>query len=476
MKLKILQSIIRAWLTTKHSGFSLVEIVLSLAILALLTTALFGNFIYSQESAAVAGARSRATFLAEEGLEAVRNIRDAGYANLVDGNYGLASSSNQWVFSGSQDITGNYTRQIQITTPSANRKQIISQVTWQQTPQRTGTISLTTYLTNWIANAGGMGNWVLPTQQAVYDASGSQDGLKVFVAGNYAYLVRNDGTPDFLIIDISNLAAPALVGSLSLVGVPKDVWVLGNYAYVTNSDNNQELQVIDVSNPAIPTQVFSYNASGNNDGNGLFVSGNDLYLARSSGVGPVLVVMNLSNPAIPTLVGGYGAGATYNFYDVFVDNNHAFLASSNDTEEISIIDVSVPSTPTFVAGVDLSGKSDVLAITGFSGRIAIGRVSGDFVLLNVSSPNLPSIISTLGTTGSINDLSIGNSNNYVWIASSSGVSEFTVIDITTQASPTLLSILNLAGTLNGIFYDTSLDRAFGASGANSQELIIIQPS
>lgn len=134
----------------KSTGFSTIEVLLSSSILILIVTALMGAYIYGSESTALAGQRSRAAFLAEEGLEASRNIRDAGFSNFSDGTKGLAISGNQWTFSGTSDTTDSfYTRQITISTIDSNRKQIISTVTWQQNPQRIGSVTLTTYLTNW---------------------------------------------------------------------------------------------------------------------------------------------------------------------------------------------------------------------------------------------------------------------------------------------------------------------------------------
>lgn len=134
----------------KQNGFSTIEVLLASSILILIVAALMGAYIYGSESTALAGQRARAAFLAEEGLEASRNIRDSGFSNLSDGTKGLAISGNQWIFSGSSDTTdGFYTRQITISTIDSNRKQIISTITWQQNPQRTGSVTLTTYLTNW---------------------------------------------------------------------------------------------------------------------------------------------------------------------------------------------------------------------------------------------------------------------------------------------------------------------------------------
>ena len=151
MKREQLQSTLKEWLTTNQKGFSLVEAILSSAVFVLLVTALVGAYLYGQESTALAGNRARATMLAEEGLEVVRNIRDAGFgiSNLTDGTFGLSTTSYQWNLSGSSDATDVFTRQVVISTIDAERKLITANVTWQQNPQRTGLVSSSSYLSAW---------------------------------------------------------------------------------------------------------------------------------------------------------------------------------------------------------------------------------------------------------------------------------------------------------------------------------------
>lgn len=130
-------------------GFSTVEIILAASIVALLVTVLVGVLIYGNETTVLAGKRARASFLAEEGLEAVRAIRNSGFANLVDGTHGVAVLGSNWIFSGSFDTTDIYSRQISISDLGANRKQIMSTVTWKQNSQRQGSVVLTSELANW---------------------------------------------------------------------------------------------------------------------------------------------------------------------------------------------------------------------------------------------------------------------------------------------------------------------------------------
>ncbi len=130
-------------------AFSQVEILLAIALYGLLVTGVLGVLAVAQRNTSVTGERTRAVALAEEGLEVVANLRNASFSNLANGTYGLALSGNQWTLSGSSDTSGIFTRQITISTVDANRKQVTSTVTWQQDPQRTGTVSLVSYLSNW---------------------------------------------------------------------------------------------------------------------------------------------------------------------------------------------------------------------------------------------------------------------------------------------------------------------------------------
>lgn len=142
----------RVWFRTKSNqrGFSPVEVLLAATVFGFLVTALIGAIVYGRSSTANAGDRTRAIQLAEEGVEAVRNIRDASFANLTDGTYGLSQSGNQWILSGSSDTVGIYNRQITISSVDGARKTITVTVSW---PQGTSTsqVSTSSRLTNWMA-------------------------------------------------------------------------------------------------------------------------------------------------------------------------------------------------------------------------------------------------------------------------------------------------------------------------------------
>ena len=131
----------------RANGFSLLEVILAVLLFGLVATGLIGSFIYSQQNISANSHRSKALFLAQEGLEAVRNIRDNNYNNLIDGTYGLSIQNNQWAFTSQPDQNDIFTRSIIISQVEPDIKQITTRIAWFDT-----TTELTAYLSNWRGN------------------------------------------------------------------------------------------------------------------------------------------------------------------------------------------------------------------------------------------------------------------------------------------------------------------------------------
>lgn len=453
---------------TKQQGTILVDVLLATSIFALLVTAVVGAVYFGAESTATAGIRSRAVSIAEEGLEAARAIRDKGYANLTAGAHGLSISGNEWTFSGTSDSLDQFARSVTVTAIDTVTSSVVSTVTWTQAPWRAGSVSLTTYLTNWVLKF-----WAAPAQQASVDLSGANDGRKVQTQGNYAYVVRDGGTPDFAIIDISIPSTPSLVGSLSLSGNPTNLFVSGNYAYVSSTENTQELQVIDITSPSAPIQAGTFDAAGGANANGVYMSGSTVYLVRAASASQELHLVDVSVPTLPVLLGSFEIGADVN--EVVTLGAYAYLATASNSEELRVVDVSVPAAPTGVGSLNLSGNTDALSITGTSSTIILGRADSLVYMIDVTTPTAPSTSGSLNVSGNVNDVALGNSNQYVYLVTPTGSTEFQVVDITTTTSPSSVGTLNMNGTKNGVAYAESLERALVVGSDNSEELVIVEP-
>jgi hypothetical protein len=195
-----------------------------------------------------------------------------------------------------------------------------------------------------VASSTTTANWLTPLLAGNLDLSGTHDGIKIQVVGNYAYVVRGTGSPNFQIINISNPAAPSLTGSLNLTSSANNIYVLGNYAYVASSDTAGELKIINITNPAAPVLTGTYNAPGTSAaGNGIFVNGTTAYLVRTTSSDKELYIVNVTTPASPVALGSLELAATA--YDVVVSGSYAYIASNSNTQELQVVNISTPATP-----------------------------------------------------------------------------------------------------------------------------------
>ena len=143
-----------------NQGFSLLELVLAVAVFSISSVSLATLLIDANISTRLSLDRTSALFYAKEGLEAVRSIRDASstvFFNLASGDYNLNNDSG-WSFGvGSEVLDGKYTRVINITntpgaSPATSSKTVVSNVRWSLTTGRLASTTLTTILTNWRSN------------------------------------------------------------------------------------------------------------------------------------------------------------------------------------------------------------------------------------------------------------------------------------------------------------------------------------
>lgn len=460
---------------TTCAGFSLIEALMGVSIFALLITALIGTIIYGRESTALAGKRARASFYAEEALEAVRNMRDESFSNLSDGTYGLSSSGGEWAFSGSSNTNGIFTRQLQITSLDETTKQITSTVTWAQNAQRNGNIVLTTYLANWMLPSSSIGNWGAPRRESGLDINQTADGWRIQIQGNYAYAVRQSGTPNFMVIDISNSAAPFLVASLNLPGTPQDISVSGDFAYIANAHNSQELQIVEISDSSSPHVAGSYNAAGNENGHGVFASGTTVYLTRAAGTNPEFYVINAAAPNNPTQTGSLDFSGNDINNRVMVMGTNAYIASNSDTQELRIVDISTPSAPVNSADYNLPGTANAISLAGSGSTLLLGRANGEVNMVNISDLAAINVLGTYAAGNSVQDISLGNSGSYAFLATYNTTKEFQVVDFSSPSSPFEVGFLDLTDSLNGIAYDSTQDRAFAVSFNNNEEIIVLAP-
>lgn len=134
---------------TDQRGFALIEAILAASLFSLVIAAFAGALIVSQQNSFITGNVFRAALLAQEGLEAVRNLRDDDFSNLTDGDHGLVATDGAWHFQDDPDTPDIFTREIDVSPVDENTKKIVSTVSWNGLFGQPQEVSLTSYLTNW---------------------------------------------------------------------------------------------------------------------------------------------------------------------------------------------------------------------------------------------------------------------------------------------------------------------------------------
>jgi len=242
-------------------GFSVIEAVVAASIFVLITTSIVSSYFKVSNYIQSAGAEQRAIFLAEEGLEAVRNIRDNSFDALTTGGTkGLSTSGNAWNFSGSQDTTGIYTRKISITEPNADTKEVSATMTWSFKGENKS-LTLKREFTNWRkVKAKNFPHWPLDENSGceAKDKNGNNHGtLKpdcptnspLWATGKKNSALNFDGNDDFVQIPDDNSLDFTTAGTI-MAWVNPDTFSnnLGVIHKGEQTNDNDEAYFIDILN------------------------------------------------------------------------------------------------------------------------------------------------------------------------------------------------------------------------------------
>lgn len=132
-----------------RKGQSLVEAIVAIGITVLVITGLVVLAIGAVRSATISRNRSVAVQYAQEGMEALRSVRDRSFSELpTSGTNRIVWTGADWgVLAGTETI-GFYTRSFTSEQTAPGKLKILLSVAW--TDSAGGhTVDLTTYLTDW---------------------------------------------------------------------------------------------------------------------------------------------------------------------------------------------------------------------------------------------------------------------------------------------------------------------------------------
>jgi len=167
MKKKQLLSMKLAEFLSNKKGLSIVELLIAITVFGMVAAAIIILILNVYSNIQQNKEESLAIFLAEEGLEAARAVRDNDWDVLTIGEHGLIISGNNWVFQGTEEDISDRLRQgerkiiVQDIDSDPDKRKVTSQITWEISETQSRNVSLITYLTNWQKEGGGQADRLL---------------------------------------------------------------------------------------------------------------------------------------------------------------------------------------------------------------------------------------------------------------------------------------------------------------------------
>ncbi|MDF1497350.1 MAG: beta-propeller domain-containing protein [Patescibacteria group bacterium] len=418
----------------KLIGQSLIEVILAVALLAIFASSL-SVYLNNQLAYMTRGQNAlEAIYLAQEGLEASRSIRDMGWEYLATGTHGLVYSG-EWNFAGTEEGVGKFTRKILIDDISENERSVISWVTWPGTTALRS-IMLATNLSNWreIVEPLLEGDWGYPTTLGSVDLGPGNTPTGLVVRNGILYMsaqASSAAKPDFFVVDVSNGISPVIVGQIDTSPGLNGVDVAGDFVFLANQDASNQLQIANISDPNNPYLISSYRLIGNtSQALAIAATGTTVFIGTANDAGSELYTINVSNPSTPSVLNNLEIGADVN--NIFINGDTLYLATSQDDNEVVILDISNPANPTVTASLNLPNTNDALSVfvNYQDNRLYVSRKadgtanSPEIVIYNVTDKNNPQL---LGSMEFSNDVySAYAADGLMFIATSYSSQEFQV--------------------------------------------------
>jgi type II secretory pathway pseudopilin PulG len=157
-------------------GQSLIEVIVAISIFALVSATLVSMVVGGYSASRQGGQSTEAEALAEQGIEAVRAIRDGAWNKNIYATSAVEVLGAEWAYTGegSTEIIGDYTRTISFNDVCRNSsqdivdcpgdfvdaqtKQVVAKVSWMNLAGGTNSVEKIAYITDWDS-----GDWIQDT-------------------------------------------------------------------------------------------------------------------------------------------------------------------------------------------------------------------------------------------------------------------------------------------------------------------------
>lgn len=243
----------------------------------------------------------------------------------------------------------------------------------------------------------------------------------IAVQGSYAYTTGYYANPNYLrAVDVSDPTDPFTAAAFTLAGShPQAVAAQGSYAYMLDYGMN-ELEVIDVSDPAAGGGSLPLLGSTATDAGPSSIAVQDHYAYVVNAVGGTVEVIDVADPAHPSVVGRVSLGAAgasgASYSGIAVQGSYAYVADHN-TNALQVIDVSNPASPSVVASVPAGQGPTAVAVQDHRAFVT-NKGSNTLQVFDIGSPTAPASLGTVPTQAGPGALAV--TGNDVLVANYAG--------------------------------------------------------
>ncbi len=233
---------------------------------------------------------------------------------------------------------------------------------------------------------------------------------KIAVSGSVAYVAA--GAAGLRILDVSDPAHPVEVGHVD--GLAYDVAVSGTHAYLAGAPPGGGaggLSIYDVTNPASPVQVGSW--TGGSTSMRVVVAGEFAYVASWSTYEGFVTIVRVSDPTDPIAVANFSTASGRNTpqpNDLALAGNLLFVCENG----MSIVDVSNPASPIILGGFDAAGA------VAASGPFVFVTTSNQLGVLDIADPRNPVLTSSQPLTAGVAPAAVALAGPLVLVADREG--------------------------------------------------------
>lgn len=460
-----------------RSGVLFLDALIGVAVFSIIVSGVVFAMLFSQQSMLKSGDRTRAVFLNQKAIAAVRAVRDGDFALLTEGTYGAQlNTSGAWELSGTGTVSADgYKTSVTITMQTTDRVRATATTTWNFGIDSSGSTVLDTDITDW-HRVQAVGNWANTSLDGAYIDDDTPLFNSAAAVGDFAFVTSetSDGGAGLYVFDITNTSNPLHIASAFHLGFPGyDLLNKDENLFVVTGDGGQEIRIYDSTSPSTFSStdyINSINIPGNAKARAIELYNDTLYVVSLEDTGQSEIftydVSDINDITARDDLNDAGAS----FSDVRLSNGYAYLGSSMDTMELRVVDVFDPADLQFASGggYNIPDTPDGTAIAAAGDYILVGRNQGDVTeelhLFTISESPVPTVAPWNAETGDdVNGLDADPTATYAFAATNHDSQELIVLNVATFAAggnPIVETYNTTTGNGRGVRYETSIDRVF----------------